>query len=442
VSVQPSIAEAGPEISRPAISAGGVQSLAFRAGEVVANTSLVIVTARLMEPAGRGLFALASLAALLCGLPLGAVWSANAIELAKGRRSIRELLGSSLVIASLGGMLTMLIALGVAATLGSRWWVVAFPALMSPLILLARYGEGLFQAMGHVRAVNWCILARATLPVLFVTPVLLIGASDAAAIGWWTASLGVLAIGTLIPLWRLAGRPVVPRDPQLYKRLLQVGGKLALGNSAQLVNARLALIALAIFSSAATVGVYSVAVAAGEMMYLTTYALSSSAFREIGTGALLDSVDLTARSLRHSLLLATAIGVALVPATAIVLPFIVGDGYHDVTTILIVLAPGMVLQGAFYTLQTFFTVQLDKPHLVMRISVIGMIANVVLAIAFVPVWGAWGAALAATLSNGVSAAIAMHRFLREGNLKAAALVPGGSELSDYRQLAATLRDRA
>ena len=57
----------------PSIAAGGVSAFAYRTIELFAATLLVIVTGRLMEPAGRGLYALASLTMSLLLLPLGAV---------------------------------------------------------------------------------------------------------------------------------------------------------------------------------------------------------------------------------------------------------------------------------------------------------------------------------------------------------------------------------
>ena len=148
----------------PSIVRGGVEAIAARVLELLGQVALVIITARLLGPAGRGVYALASLTAVLCSLPFGSVWSASAIEVAKRRTPLRELLGASLVIALVGGIATALVAFAVAATLGDRWWVVGFPAATAPFILFARYGEGLYQSIGHVRAVNVITVGRVLLP--------------------------------------------------------------------------------------------------------------------------------------------------------------------------------------------------------------------------------------------------------------------------------------
>ena len=175
-----------PEFRSTPIATSSAEALVFRCLQTVALVLLVIVTGRLMEPEGRGLFALASLAVTLCGIPLGGVWLANGVELARARAMPRELLGASVVIAAVGGIATGLIALAIAPLLGDRWWLIALPAAVTPFQLLGTYLQGLYTALGHIRAVNIIALGRAILPLLFITPPLLAGASSRAAIAIWT----------------------------------------------------------------------------------------------------------------------------------------------------------------------------------------------------------------------------------------------------------------
>lgn len=169
-----------------------------------------------MEPSGRGLYALASLAATACALVLGSVWTANAIELAKGRTGPQELRGASLVIAAVGGGLIAAAAIAFSLTLGDRWWVVAFPAATTPFLLLSRYQQGLLQSLGRVHAVNMIMLSRVLTPLLFITPALLAGMSDRGAIGIWTLSLVLIPVLPLVTLHRVLGPVRIPRDRALY----------------------------------------------------------------------------------------------------------------------------------------------------------------------------------------------------------------------------------
>ena len=165
------------------VAKGGVQSLVYRVVELGSQGLMIIVTARLLQPEGRGFYALASLTAMLCIIPLGSVWYANAFELSRGRTTAPELLGASLVISFVGGSVTALAAFAIAPALGDRWWVVAFPAAVTPFLLLSRYGEGLFQALGRIHAVGLITVSRVVVPLIFISAALALGADDRVAIG-------------------------------------------------------------------------------------------------------------------------------------------------------------------------------------------------------------------------------------------------------------------
>ena len=416
---------------------GGVDAFVFRIAELIAQVALVLITARLMEPAGRGLYALASLTAMLCSLPLGSVWSAAAIELAKRRTSLPELLGACGVIAAVGGLVTALAGFAVAALLGDRWWVVALPAAAAPLILCARYGEGLYQSLGHVRAVNWITLGRVLLPLLFITPPLLAGASVRTAIEVWTLWFLVLPVLVYFPLRRLAGGQRLPAEHALYRRLVTTGGKLSVANFALTMSTRIALIALAVFADDAAVGVFSVAVAAGDALFLTTNALASSSFLGIASRAREESAALTARAIRHAILLALVLGALLVPGVVVLLPMIVGEGYGDVPALLGIMLPGVLGLSGFWMLHTFFTVQVARPAIVTRIALLTMGAGLLACLALVPLMGLWGAALATTAANLLAAGLSFRRFHQIAGVRLRELRPGRAELRDYKTLLRT-----
>ena len=126
--------------------------MVYRVLELVLQVALLLLTARFLEPAGRGLYALASFATAVLSLPLASVWSANAMEVARRRTPMRQLLGTSLVIAIVGGAAIGLVALAFSLLIGDRWWVLAIPAAITPFVLLGRYQEGFYRAVGHVSA--------------------------------------------------------------------------------------------------------------------------------------------------------------------------------------------------------------------------------------------------------------------------------------------------
>lgn len=441
----PEAAERGPRHERaptpfrpPPVATGGAEALVFRCLEACLGVAMVIVTARLMEPAGRGLFALASLTAVLCSLPLGSVWNASAVELAHGRTPERELFGASIPIAFVGGTITALMALTIVPFLGALWWVVAVPALTTPALLLSRYGEGLFQSIGHVRAVNWVTVGRMGLPLVAIGGALAAGAGDRVAITAWAIGLATLAPLVYVALRSHVGAPARPSQPGLYRRLLRVGSRLVLVNSSLLLSTRLALLALAAFATTAVVGVYSVAIAVSELLYMTTIALESSAFRRIGSGDRPEAVSLTTRSIRHVVVLTLAGALVTVPATFALLPSIVGPGYEQVPLLVLALVPGVVAFAAWWAMHTFFVVRLDQSRVAAGVAAVGIVLTAALAFALVPLFGIWGAVVSSGVGNTVAAGLGLTRFQAATGVSLRDLAPGRSELDDYRALAGHL----
>lgn len=415
--------------------------MATRLVEIIAQVALLVLTARLMEPDGRGLYALASFAALLVGLPLGSVWTANAIEIARGRMRPGEVLGASLAIAAAGGLAVGATGVAVSSAFGDRWWVLAIPASVAPFILLARYVEGMYQALGDVRAVNAMVLGRVLLAICFVAPPLLVGAGDAAAIGSWCLSLVALALLGVWTLHRRVGRMRVPRGRDVYRRLVGVGLKLAAGSSAMLVTPRIALVVLAAFATTADVGVYSVAIAVSEMLYLAVYALDLGAFHGISTRRESEAAALTTRAYRHAVVMVLVGAVVLIPASVAGLSAVVGEGYEDVPLLLAVLVPGAVAQAVGRLLFAYFAVRRENPGLVTAVVIVMAVVNIPLTLALVPLFGTWGAAVASSAAAVLANGVLTWRFLRETNAPATRLIPGSRELRDYMDLATMLGNR-
>lgn len=450
---QPQLSPPGQEQAgaarRPrSIAAGALESLIFRGAGAIALAVTVIITSRLMEPAGRGLYALATVGASVVGLPLGGIWIANAVELSRRRLTTAELFGGSIVIAVVGGIAIALIALGLAPFAGDRWWLLALPAAVTPAMLLTRYQEGLFTAVGAVRAVNLMTIARAVLPLIFIGVPLLAGASSRTAIAFWVVWWVALA-AIVYPSARASfGRPRLPHDRRYYRRVTVYGAKMSGINAVSTLHDRVGLLVLAVFAGDAQVGVLSVAIAGREVVLLAAQALALSAFHAVGVGQREDASTLTPRVVRHAMLLAALGSIALVPATIILLGPVVGPGYGDVPQLIALLAPSTVALAALYQLFQYFEVRVASAAVTLKISGSALVANAILSTALAPLWGASGVALGTSIAYVVAIVVAFRNFCRASGAPARDLVPGREEIRDYvdmaRPYAARLRrkDRA
>jgi O-antigen/teichoic acid export membrane protein len=425
----------------PSIASGGFEALLFRVGELVSQVLMVVLTGRLMGPSGRGLYALASVSVGLCQVPFGSVWVANAVELARKRATPRELFGVSIVVALGGGLVTCLVALAISPLLGDRWWVLALPSLITPFVLLRAYQEGIWQAVGHVRAVNLLRLGRATLPFLFILPPLLADASARTTIVIWEVAFVVLAVTAYLRLRAFVGSPQFPRDRSIYRRVTRYGLTISGFRIVEVLNERNGLLALAAFSSNATVGVFSIAVAATDVLLLATEALALSTFRRISSDTREESAALSIRTMRHCIMLAAAASVIVIPAAYVAIPWVLGDGYGDVPLILVLLTPNVLCVAAIRPLYSFFQVQVQKPSSMFRVVAWALLANTALNLVLVPEWGARGAAVAASLAGIVAVVVAFRAFAAESHARIADLRPRRADLMAYVDLATSLLRR-
>ena len=429
------------EFEPPSIASGGLEALVFRATELVSLVAMTVVTARLLGPSGRGLYALASLSVGLCQVPFSSVWVANAVELARKRATPRELFGVSMVVALCGGTVTCLAALAISPLLGDRWWVLALPSLVTPFVLLRSYQEGLWTALGHVRAVNLLRLGRAFLPFAFITPPLLAGATARTSIVIWELAFVVLAVTAYFPLRAFVGGPKPPHDRGLYRRVVTYGLTISGFRIVQLLEERIGLIALAAFSTNAAVGVYSIAVAATDVLLLSTEALALSTFRRIGGDAREASAALTVRTIRHCIVLTVAASVLVTPLAYLTLPWILGSGYDEVPLLLLMLLPNVLCMAAITPLYTFFQVQTEKPVTMLRVTGSALVAGAALNFALVPEWGAQGAAVASSLGGVIAAIVAFRAFAAGAQTRLRELRPGRQELMDYVALVTSYTGR-
>jgi O-antigen/teichoic acid export membrane protein len=426
----------------PPIASAGLEALVARVGVMVSQLLMILLTGRFMGPSGRGLYALASLSVGLCQVPFGSVWVANAVELSKGRATPRQLFGVSMVVAGAGGMLTSAVALAISPALGDRWWVLALPALVTPFVLLRAYQEGLYQALGHVRAVNALRIGRSFLAVLFIAPPILADASTRTTIIIWELSFVVLAITAFFRLRAFIGGPLFPRDRTIYRRVTRYGLTISGFRVVEVLNERNGLIALAIFANDATVGVFSIAVAATEVLLLATDALALSTFRRISSDSREDSAALSIRTMRHCVMLAAAASVVVIPTAYFAIPWVLGDGYEDVPLLLLLLLPNVLSLAAVRPLYSFFQVQMGKPASMFRVVASALIANTALNLALVPPWGARGAAVAATVAGIVAFLVAFRAFAAESHARIGDLRPRWDDLMAYVELAASVVRRA
>jgi len=183
---------------------------------------------------------------------------------------------------------------------------------------------------------------------------------------------------------------------------------------------------LAHFSGAAAVGVYSVAVYLGEMLWLLPGALTPLLVHSAGAGKEDAHRDATAaRAVRLGLLLTLAAALPLFLLAGPLLPLLAGGAYaasgpalRALLPGIVAFAPGAVLAGDF--------IGRGRPHWNTQASVLTLAVNVAVGLVLIPRHGALGAAWASSVAYVCGSAVMLARFRQATGLSLGTLLTGRS----------------
>jgi len=419
----------------------GARSLTFRLATAASDTLVVVVTARALGADGRGLYAIASFAGAVIVAAIGGSATALATEVAHHRASIRSLNAAALLVAGAGGAVLGLALAGASGVAGGDASVLVYPAIAAPVLILMVLQAGLFQAEGDVRRMHWLTFGASAVPLaaLALAAVLRPGDTDAALMLWalaqWIPPLAVLVTEARRGRIALGGAEAVVR------RVVRRGAPVSLANGIALLNYRVDLIVVAALLPLASVGRYSIAIAAGESLLILSRALGTGAYARIISDAEQASTGLLVKAMRHALVLLCLGGLVLVLAAALLVGPLLGSEFAGVWLPLALLVPGIVALGGVTELVRIYLVvrhERTRDYVVMAFA--AMVVNLTLALVLVPPLGLAGAALSTSISYVAGAAYLLGRTRRvTGRLRLAELLPTREELRDYRRLAPSRR---
>jgi O-antigen/teichoic acid export membrane protein len=421
----------------------GARSLVFRILTAASDFLVVFVTARGFGAEGRGLYALASLTALIIVTLAGGTATALSADLARGRASVSQLRSASLALA---GGLAVPFALAIAVAVAIGWPhdpAILIGAGAAPLIFLTELQIAMYQAQGDPRRMHYVQFAKSfiALVALAVVAVAAPGHTYLALAVWAVVQLLVPATTLYLqhrhlPLTRRGLSP-------LLRRLLRGGAPVSLANGIVLLNFRIDLIVVAVLLPLKDFGRYSVAVATGETLFLVSRALVTGSFAPVASSDFAESERLTARVVRHTWLPLIGSGLMLSVVMLVLGGPVLGDAFKDTWIYLVILLPGIVAFGVTEILRVFFLVRLERSRQVLVMAGAGTFLNLALALALVPSLKLVGAALSTTISYVAGATYLLFEFGRVTRKRSLRnYLPGGGEMRDYRVVARSLMNSA
>ena len=415
----------------------GGEVLTARAAQVVAGAAVGLLVARALGPAAQGHYSLTIAVMTFAGALLnGGVGLSAVPPLRRRELSLRRVLraqGAWLALAGAG-----LLAAGAVATAGpaAAWtaahlgWTgaVAAAAAVGAAALLAC--DVLFYdllAQGRPVAGAAAGLARPGSHLLLLAACLVLtgGLRPGAAVGLFAAAQ-VVGAGVLFALLRRrepAGEPVAaagavrPRGaPALARALVRSGWLGQLSAVASLLHMRLNFALLAAWHGPAAVGVFSVAVLVGELLWNLPSALSPILVYSSAAGGDAGARDrLAARAVRVGLVATAAGALPLGLAAGWLLPRLFGGEYAAAVPALRALLPGIVAFAPGAVLAGDF-IGRGRPGWNAQASAFTLVINLVAGVALVPRFGLTGAAWASTIAYASGAAWMVLRFRRASGL--------------------------
>lgn len=402
----------------------------MQSASIVAALAAGILTARLLGPAGKGIYALPLVEMGLVASAFAGLSSATSYFLLN-QRAGRQIL-APLTIATIAFVLVGAAGVLAASAAGHALWA-AGPAIAAlPAAAATAGASGYAVGIKRVRFVS--ITSAATVVVTLVltaTGLFLVSRSPFVAIAAWVAGTTLVgAAAWLTMLWH--SRRLEPGEPVDLKRYLWLALKAGATALVTLLNYRADLYIVAIMLSPRDLGLYSVATSAPQALLFPARVAATVTSPHIGGLDRTSAAALAARCARHSVLVS-----ALICAIVFVLaPFIVrllyGSAFLPLVPALRVLLVGLVALAGASPISSFYELKLARPEISLGLASVSAVICIAATILLIPRFGIVGAATASSLGYIFGQALALWYFKRSTRIGfSATLVPTAIDVRLY-----------
>jgi O-antigen/teichoic acid export membrane protein len=438
------------------LGAGAALSVGAQAAPLLAGAVLSVVLARTIGPSGNGryvlLLTLVGLTSMIVSLGLHA---GITYEVSRRRWSVARAYRTSFLLALVLGLAGVIVGFGFFFLTrhtvfgGIPGWLALLALASVPLTLAYEYAASILLARERYEHYTSLLTVHAA-------TLMLIGAGLAVPFGLKGAVVGIPAsalIGTLLAAKLLAdesSRDTTPDGGDSLSRAVRFGLQSWGANLLQQVNYRFDVLILGGFATAAAVGVYSVALTLTSVAWILPQALQTVLFPraasldqaaiagEISSG---ESDEALAKAIRHAVLQMLPVGLAVSALLALGVPLLYGPRFHETVALGFVLLPGVLALGVGKVLSSGIAGR-GHPRYTLYAASISLPVTLGLYLGLIPLYHAWGAAIASSVSYALSAFIALLFFRRVTQISLRmALLPGRDDLADYDRLLRLVRSR-
>ena len=258
----------------------------------------------------------------------------------------------------------------------------------------------------------------------------------------WALTFAGAAIFSFVWIGRYLAPLSMRTSGQTLREQIGFAAKSGSISLADFLNLRVDVFVVSMMLHARSLGIYSLAVATGEMMWQLSRPLVWSTVGRIAKAERDSAIALTAKVTRNILVLEIAAGIVLFFIAPRVVTLVYGPAFRESGEIIRWLLPGVVIYAAHGMLGYFIMVKEGRPLTVFSIQVGSVIACAAITYTTIGRYGLIGAALATSVTYIVAALLKAAFFLRlTQSSPASIMVLRREDITRYGTLAARLVGR-
>jgi len=418
------------------IAYGGIVAFFFRGLNVLLAFGTVLLTSHAMRQEDYGLFVLGLSVIGLVGAVTGGMTAATAYQVSNQRRPPGVALANAG--ATSVGLSVLALAIGLAGMQmlsGEAQRVSLAVGFTAGAVIAATSVAGAFLGSGSLVRYN---IALVLPPLLSLSAV----AFTLFALDIRTAqgTLGAYAAGQWLALFLLGASALLSygRDLRIERELpliiLRYAALAGISSGISYLNYRADLFVVRHFEGKTGVATYSLAVYLAESVWQVSGSLTLATYARIGGLARQEAAELTARVMRHTLVLVGGI-CALLFVIAGLVEGVLFSKYGGMASAVRYLLPGVLMYSLAQSFSGYYSYQRGKPWAAAVVAGGGLLLDIGLALVLVPRMGVDGAALASSIAYGAAILGGLAVFLRGTGLRASDLFLFRREdADDYRRL--------
>ncbi len=330
--------------------------------------------------------------------------SAATYLVARDRNKLKAILTAALSFAFCFGIIIALLIVGLARLKPELFGkipteLITIVVFALPFQLLTQFSVSVFLGLGSIGRYNlFDMLSQAVLLLSPLIALVLLGMQLYELVFLNTISTIILSLVVLYVMYRTANDDAANErfrfDTSLMREMFRYGMKFYVAMVSSIIVFRADLLIVNYFRSGTEAGVYAVATQIGTLLLLIPNVISAVFFPRV-TEAQDVSGEMTCRVTRHATFIMLIVCLAVIPA-AFLLPILYGSAFAEVPFQVMILLPGVYLLGIEIVQVQYFS-SLGLPKTIPLYWVVTMLIFVTLDLIFVPMFGAYAAAVVSTV---------------------------------------------